>query len=390
MIIEMLPSKEIKALFIKFSERKCSPDEVQQILTYVKTSKNLSHVPTVEDLYDIIQELPNMTDSQADQMFENISKLVGPTKKPSHFWKYTAAALVIIALFSGYFYQNNSTNSPIESTPVIVETPIQIGTDKATLTLANGDEIPLDKKQKYVADEAISNGEELIYINNISSEPVINYNYLTIPRGGQFQVQLADGTKVWLNSETKLKYPTTFTKGETRQVELLYGEAYFEVSPSSKHNGSKFIVKTLLQDVEVLGTEFNIKAYKNEAHIYTTLVEGKVAINSMNKAYRLLPNQQAILNLDDENIAIHQVDVYNEISWKNGVFSFKGKPLIEIMTVLSRWYDVEFEFYDQSTERVKFNGVLSKKQGIDEILTIIKDTKFITTYEIKNKKIIIK
>lgn len=390
MIIKMHTSEDIKALFIKFSERQCSPDEVRQILNYIKTSRNLEHLPNIEAVYDIIQEFPDMTDAQADRVFETISKRTSPTKKTSHFWKYTAVSIGLIALFSGYLYNNNSVNPPLESVPIIVNSPIQIGTDKATLTLGNGVKIPLDKQKNYIADHATSDGEKLIYSTNNSNNSELSYNYLSIPRGGQFQIQLADGTKVWLNSETQLKYPIAFVEGETRHVELLYGEAYFEVSPSSKHNGSRFNVKTQSQDIEVLGTEFNIKAYKTDTNIYTTLVEGKVVINSKNNTRQLLPNQQSILNLDDHNLSIHKVDVYNEISWKNGVFSFKGTSLIEIMTVLSRWYDVEFIFEDESTKRVKFNGVLSKKQGIEEILTIIKDTKFIADYEIKDKKIIIK
>lgn len=386
----MHPSKEIKDLFIKFSERQCSPDEVQQLLTYIKTSKNLSHLPTVEDIYDSIQKFPDMTDRQADHIFQNISKLTARPKTLSHIWKYAVTAIVIIALFSSYLYHYNSKESHVASAPIIAKSTFQIGTDKATLTLADGAEISLDKHQNYVADDVISNGEELIYLSNISSKSKTSYNYLTIPRGGQFQLQLADGTKIWLNSETKLKYPVGFIEGETRQVELLYGEAYFEVSPSSRHRGSRFKIKTQFQEIEVLGTKFNVKAYKNETSMYTTLAEGKVTIKSMNNEHLLLPNQQAVLNLDDQNVSIYNVDVYNEISWKNGVFSFKSKPLIEIMTVLSRWYDVEFEFGDESVERVKFNGVLSKKQSIDDILTIIKDTKFITNYEIKDEKILIK
>ena len=383
-------STEKKALFIKFIKRECSPEEVQQILSYIKNSKKLSEVPTVEEIYDMLDEYPDMKEAQANLIFKNILEIAAPSKKKSHVWRYTAAAIVVIVLVSSYFLRNNLSSTPSEIVPLIVNNTIQTGTDKATLTLEDGVEIPLEKEENYVADHVTSNGEKLIYNAQNNTKPVITYNYLTVPRGGQFQLQLADGTKVWLNSETKLKYPVAFVDGETRNVELLYGEAYFEVSPSSNHHGSKFNVKTLSQDVEVLGTEFNIKAYKDDMNIYTTLVEGKVTIHSMSKSRNLLPNQQSILNLNNKKLAINTVDVYNEISWKNGLFSFKGKPLKEITTVLSRWYDIEFEFYDENLENVKFNGVLLKKQSIEEILTIIKETKFINAYEIKDKKIIIK
>ncbi|MBJ7879221.1 FecR family protein [Gelidibacter salicanalis] len=386
----MHKSTEIKDLFIKFMERKCSPEEVQRILSYVKNSKNLKEVPTVAEVYDMLDEYPDMKAAQADIIFKNILEIATPSKEKSPFWKYAAASIILLALASSYFLTNNVVNSQSEIPPIIVINSIQTGSDKAILTLENGIEVPLEKEQSYVAAHASSNGEELIYDTQKNTTSEIAYNYLTIPRGGQFQLKLADGTKVWLNSETKLKYPIAFIEGQTRQVELLYGEAYFEVSPSSNHNGSKFNVKTKLQDVEVLGTEFNIKAYQNDTNIYTTLVEGKVAINRMDKVQHLSPNQQSILNRDDNELAIINIDVYNEISWKDGLFSFKGKPLKEIVTVLSRWYDIEFEFDNENLENVKFNGVLLKKQSIEEILIIIKETKFINAYEITDKIIIIK
>lgn len=383
-------STEIKDLFIKFVERKCSPEEVQQILGYIKNSQNLSEVPTVEEVYDMLDEYPDMREAKADIIFKNILEIAAPSTKKSHLWKYMVASIVVLVLVSSYFLRNNVVAPPSEIEPVILNKIIQTGTDKATLTLENGIQIPLEKEKNYVADHATSNGEELIYNIQNTTKLEIIYNYLSVPRGGQFQLQLADGTKLWLNSETKIKYPVSFIEGQTRQVELLYGEAYFEVSPSYNHNGSRFNVKTLQQSIEVLGTAFNIKAYQNDTNIYTTLVEGKVAINSMGTTRHLLPNQQLILNLDNEKLIINNIDVYNEISWKDGLFSFKGKPLKEIMTVLSRWYDIEFEFSDEVVENVKFNGVVLKKQSIEEILTIIKETKFINAYDITDKKIIIK
>ena len=383
-------SREIKDLFIKFMERKCSPEEVQQILSYVKNSKDLSKVPTVEEVYHMLDKYPDMIESKADIIFKNIIETAAPAKKKSHFWRYTAASIIVLVLVSGYFLKNNVFTPPSEIAPSLVNQSIQTGTDKATLTLENGIEVPLEKETKYVAANATSNGEELVYKTQNNAKSEIVYNYLTIPRGGQCQLQLADGTKVWLNSETKLKFPVAFIEGQTRQVELLYGEAYFEVSPSSNHNGSRFNLKTQLQNIEVLGTAFNIKAYQNDTNIYTTLVEGMVDINSMGITRQLLPNQQSILNLDSEKLTINNIDVYNEISWKNGLFSFKGKPLKEIMIVLARWYDIDFEFNDESLENVKFNGVLLKKQSLEEILTIIKETEFINAYEITAKKITIK
>lgn len=304
------------------------------------------------------------------------------------FFKFALAASVVILISISLLFNKNDIIKG--SKPMVVNKTIEIGSNKAILTLGNGSVITLGKGNTYSAGNVKSNGEELVYNSNNSAKSEITSNYLTIPRGGQFFVQLADSTKVWLNSESQLKYPVAFVDGETRQVELLYGEAYFEVSPSTKHKGSRFKVKTQMQNVEVMGTEFNIKAYKNETNIYTTLVEGKVVISNATTKQILAPNQQSNLSVKNNSINITTVDVYSEIAWKKGLFVFKGMPLKDIMKVLSRWYDVDIEFANTALESVKFNGILNKNQNIENILTTIKTTNFIKAYEIKNNKIILK
>lgn len=301
-------------------------------------------------------------------------------------FKLAIAASVAILIAIPLLFNKNAMVEKNKST--LVNNTIAIGSNKAMLTLGNGTVVLLGKGKSYSAGNIKSNGEQLVYNSNNRSE--IANNFLTIPRGGQFFVQLTDGTKVWLNSESQLKYPVAFVDGATRQVELLYGEAYFEVSPSAKHKGSRFKVKTQTQNVEVIGTEFNIKAYKDEKNIYTTLVKGKVAISNATTKQFLAPNQQSSFNLESNDIAIAPIDVYDEISWKKGLFVFKSMPLKSIMKVLSRWYDVDVAFADASLGNVKFNGVLDKNQKIEDILTTIKNTKFINAYEIKNKKIVLK
>ncbi len=303
------------------------------------------------------------------------------------YWKYAVASSILLIVALTVFLNNeNNLSQFIES--IIVNNRIETGTDKAILTLESGEEVTLIKGTSFQTQNAASNGEAIIYNKTASKD--ITYNTLTIPRGGQFQVTLSDGTEVWLNSESQIKYPVAFKDGNTRRVELVYGEAYFDVSPSTVHQGSKFKVFNNAQEVEVIGTEFNIKAYKDEANIYTTLVEGKVAVTYENKNQNLLPNQQSNLNLNTNDFIIAEIDVYNEISWKDGVFSFERKPLKEIMKVLSRWYDMEVIFNDKSLEGVRFFGVLGKDQNIKEILETIKKFKIIEEYEIKNKTIILK
>jgi len=314
-------------------------------------------------------------------------------KNRTVFFKYAALLTIFLSVASLWWVnKHNATNSTIKPTQVLtaVEEKIETGTNKAILTLEDGSKVSLHKGQKYATSYASSNGEQLVYTpSDKKQSKTPKSNILEIPRGGQFYIVLADSTKVWVNAETKLKYPVSFQPNEERRVELVYGEAYFEVSPSSKHNGSAFSVKTGNQAVNVIGTEFNIKAYKEEAFILTTLVEGKVNIDKGDETKKLTPGRQSQLNRVTNAINIEEVDVYNEISWKNGLFSFKNKPLKDIMVVLSRWYDFEVEFQRKDIEEIKFNGVFRRAEDITDILAIIKNTNEVD-YEINQKRITMK
>ena len=214
---------------------------------------------------------------------------------------------------------------------------------------------------------------------------------MTIPRGGQFFVKLSDGTEVWLNSETKLKYPVTFTEGLTRKVELIYGEVYFKVSPSTQHKGAGFHVLTKSQEINVLGTEFNIRAYNNDEVMATTLVEGKIRIKKGEVSETLKPNQQAKISQESNQIDIQEIDVSQEISWVNGLFAFNEKPLEEILTVLSRWYDTEVVFENAKQKKFVFTGLLERTKAVEDILKLIEATsEGQIKFEIKDKTIIIK
>jgi len=319
-----------------------------------------------------------------------IQRKIKQKNKTKFYWKFAAAASIALLISISFIYLKNNDNLE-NNNSVVISKSIEPGNDKAILTLENGADISLEKGKKYSSTNLESNGEKLIYNTkeNYSSKEV-KYNYLTIPRGGQFFVELSDGTKVWLNSDSKLKYPVRFIKGKSREIALIYGEAYFDVSPSTAHKGASFKVHTQMQQIEVLGTEFNLKAYKEEVEITTTLVEGKVAIglgDGIPKEY-LKPQEQSRYNTETKKMNIAVVDIHNEISWRKGLFSFKNKPLKEIMVVLERWYDVEVIFKNKETEDITFNGVLNKKQRIEEILALIKNSNNID-YKILDKKIVI-
>ena len=373
-----------KKLFAKYINNECSKEENQLLDAFLDSYQGENN--TWSDLNIGNEDLFRKTS------WERVESQINNDQKKKrypfvYYLKYAVAASVIL-IASLTIYLNKGSDIKLTE-PTIVDTNIQPGTDKAVLTLGDGSQIALKKDSLIQTKNASINGKQIVYKKNQDELSSVTYNYLTIPSGGQYSIVLSDDTKVWLNSETQLKYPVKFIKGRSRQVELVYGEAYFDVSPSSEHGGADFKVFHNNHEVQVLGTEFNLKSYQGETNIYTTLVEGKVAINYEDKKFLLKPNQQSNFNSNDTSISISEVDVYNETSWKDGIFSFERKPLKEIMVVLSRWYDIEnVVFTDKTIEDKKFFGVLRKNQKITDILEIIKEFEIIESYEIKDKTII--
>ncbi len=382
-------NKKIEELIVKYITNSATAADLDTLTHWISNPSNERLFKEyIKTYYAIICSM-NKTDHQ--KTVEQLLRIIRKEKsfayrlKTKAIYKYAAAASVAILITAGiWFFKTSNTESQFVE-PIIVNNQIETGSDKATLTLEDGTVVALIKGQTYQTQNATSNGEQIVY-NNSTSQELVN-NYLTTARGEQFQITLADGTQVWLNSETQLKYPVSFTDGKSRQVELVYGEAYFDVSPSPEHNGSKFQVYNNNQEVEVLGTEFNIKAYKEETNIYTTLVEGKVAVTSGGINKILEPSQQSNLDILANTITIKTIEVYDEISWKDGIFSFEGKTLKDIMKTLSRWYDLEVVFANEELENIRFVGSLNKEQDIVNILNDIKNFGVIKNYEINNKTI---
>ncbi|TGV03614.1 FecR family protein [Flavivirga rizhaonensis] len=385
--IKLLSSKVADSIFKgeKIEELEKSKDLTDDEKNYV-----LSNILDKNKKQERFEFTSKLNKQRAWENFMESTKQKTKTKpKVKPMYRYYAAAASIAVLLGITFFLNDNIGSLQSNETIIVDNNIETGTDKATLILEDGSKVALEKGTTYQTSNANSNGEEIVYSTKAKAIKDMMYNTLAIPRGGQFHIQLSDGTKVWLNSESQLKYPVAFVKGETRQVELVYGEAYFDVSPSTEHNGAKFKVFHKEQEIEVLGTEFNIKAYKDEAHIYTTLIEGSVAVNTQYSNKTLVPGEQSVLNTQNNTIAISEVDTYNEISWKDGIFRFQGKRLEDLMKVLARWYDMEVIFEKEAHKNIKFKGVLKKSQSIEEVMSIIESTS-INNYAINNKTITIK
>jgi hypothetical protein len=386
--------QKIEKIVIKYFAKSASVDELEILSKWLDNPK---HIDLFKDLvrtnclvdYSMIDfDTDNEKQIIKARIYQNQSKK--SKIRYINYSKYAAAIVLIVGL--GYLFSNNLFNRPSNDTPTIVNSIIEPGTDKAILTLEDGTELTLEKGKNFKTQNANSNGEAIVYESTKIKSEEIQYNYLTIPRGGQYRIVLSDKTEVWLNSDTKLKYPITFIKGKPRVVELVYGEAYFNVSPSSDNEGAKFQVHNQSQVIEVLGTEFNLKAYSNDENVFTTLVEGKIAINiNNNEKVDLLPDQQVEWNPNTNILSVKkEVNIYNEISWKYGVFNFNGKPLKEIMKTISRWYDVEIIFLDKKIEETEFVGVIRKNRNLEDILINIKNFGVIKDYERKEKTVILK
>jgi ferric-dicitrate binding protein FerR (iron transport regulator) len=382
---------KIDRLLVRLIENRLTAEETTLVENWLETNSNKEYFKQWIEINYLLHS-KNQFDYRNSLAQFKLKTKTNTQRNFKTYFRYAAAILIFASV--GYFATKDlfwNSNSTEEAIKELATTQIKTGSNKAVLTLGDGSVVILEKGNDYSNTNANSDGEKIIYNKNAKDgKSEIAFNYLTIPRGGEFYVKLADGTEVWLNSESQLKYPVAFEEGKIRQVELVYGEGYFEVSPSTLHKGARFKVLNKSQEVEVVGTEFNIKAYQDETSIYTTLIEGKVDVLTNNKKQRLQPNQQLNLNKETLALSVNTVDVYNEIAWKEGVFSFERKPLRDIMKVLSRWYDVDVVFKNKPLEEVKFYGILEKKQSITEILETIKKYKVIQGYDIKNKVVTLK
>ncbi len=382
-----------KQACINFLLNEAQSNDLEHLEDWLKDSKNNQLFQSYIKTNYIMDSGMNSFDSEKSK--QNYLKVIREEKRKAKRIKiyrrtgYVAAILVVALLIGNIVFNGLFDNSKDQIVPVIVNNNIKSGENKAILTLEDGSEVVFVKGASLKTANATSDGEEIVYNDDVNKKELM-FNTLTIPRGGEFLVILSDGTKVWLNSETQLKYPVDFIEGQTRQVELVYGEAYFEVSPSIINGGSDFKVVNASQEIQVLGTKFNVRSYQNELNVLTTLVEGKVSVQSSNETKILKPNQQSVVNIENQNIEIKEADVRAETAWLKGEFIFKHKALKQIMRELSRWYDMDVSFENKDLEEMKFVGILSKDLSVEEILNTILNSGVINSYEINNKQVKIK
>lgn len=322
-------------------------------------------------------------------------------------WMRVAAAVLIVVIAGGSYrmLQNNKRNEPAKMVAEIPKpAPILPGTDKALLTMADGSTVILDNLQNGVLAQHSNTiiqkqGAVLMYNATTASneKTTVTFNTLSTPRGGQYRVVLSDGSEVWLNAASSLRFPTAFT-GNSRDVELT-GEAYFEVAKVSypvggdRRSGTKFGEGALPfhvmvngMRVDVLGTHFNINSYSEEQAIKTSLLEGSVQVTNGSFNSRIKPGEQAIVTGKDEVINIRTPDMGAVMAWKNGLFEFEGADVATIMRQIARWYDVEIVYTGKIPLR-RFQGKISRNAQLSEVLRILELSNI--KFRVEGKKIIV-
>lgn len=308
-------------------------------------------------------------------------------------FKNIAAAIVVFALITtAAFY---ILKQPVKQPVIVLNKPevkydAEPGTNKAILTLANGSKLNLNDakngvlaKSGHISIKKTKDGQ-LVYLikgsKSANADAALSYNTISTPVGGQYQVVLPDGTRVWLNAMSSLRFPTLF-KGNQREVELT-GEAYFEVA---KNKAMPFNVKVNAMQVKVLGTHFNIMAYSNEPAIKTTLLEGSVQLSNGHANSTLKPGQQGVLNNKGE-IKVLNVDAEHYVAWKNGYFEFNRSNIQEIMNQLARWYDTDITYAGKIPDD-EFVGKIARSAKLSQVLRILELSK--VNFKLQDKKIIV-
>ena len=282
------------------------------------------------------------------------------------------AAIIVVPLFIALFYFNRIEIG--KELPEQSENVVQVKRNAPVLTLSNGQKMIL-YNQNLTLDE--ENGVQITmkseggmqYNTSDSTKAEMVYNTLTTPSQCDFSFTMADGTKVWLNAKSSLRYPVAFTGDE--RVVYAEGEVYLEVAKDPEH---PFFVVLNGMKVEVLGTSFNINSYADEDFVEVTLVEGHVAAHVEEHTYGLLPNRQLCWDKENRSVDIKTVNVNDYIAWKNGQYVFKGKVLSEVAKVLQRWYDVEVVFESGESAEVIYTGVVYKEENFDVFVQRLRET----------------
>jgi len=407
-------SQHIIYLLGRYSSGQATSREVDQLLTLLRTEDHDETVVSfIEDqlttfepdntedisfwknrLKGGAQQITGIASNENDAAVIEIPEHARPVHRVHFLRKWGwAAASIILALSLGVYLLSTNSKRTLPPANVVQAAAIAPGKNGAVLTLADGSRVVLDSLGNGVVAtqngaQVVLKGGALAYNASSASTGEVTYNTMSTPNGRQFQVTLPDGTKVWLNAASSLRYPTVFT-GATRKVTVT-GEAYFEVA----HNvHMPFVVNVNdKEEVTVLGTHFNINAYDNESAIQTTLLQGSVKVGKGQRAKGkgesviLKPGEQ--VSLSQSSRLSHPIPVQTDevIAWKNGQFNFEGASLGEVMRQLERWYDIEVS-YQKGIPDVEFEGKMTRDVPLSDLLTMLERSDI--HFKVEGRKLIV-
>ncbi|HRO46717.1 FecR family protein [Agriterribacter sp.] len=367
----------IVTLFEKYIANDCTEHEVAALIDIIRLGEHKDLIEAL--LYRHFEEHAGELQYQAvaERVFEKLhlqtvpgKTIMPPAKRAYAFMKIAAAAvLIIVSAFMAYTYFLKEK----DKIPAGISQDIAPGGNRATLILSDGRQLTLNEIQLGNITEEDgtiikkSADGQVAYFPGNNTKKHKGFNTIKTPKGGQYQVVLPDGSKVWLNAASSLTYPASFDNME-RRVQLA-GEGYFEIA-SKVYNKKRipFIVETGKQQIEVLGTRFNVNAYDDETGIKTTLIEGKVKVITENETVILKPHQE--FNLRSDGINTQQVEVEAAIDWKNGDFIFADEDIKSVMRKIARWYNVEV-VYDNTISPENLSGQISRNRNLSEVLRML-------------------
>ena len=352
--------------------------------------KEKDHVELLDEIAAIRQKLSGQNYGENDEEeFLHLEKSIYDQKsrRMTLRWSIAASIILLVGLFVG---RTINGVRDMHEEQELAKNVMQPGTLKAVLMMADGKEVVLEQGQNLniLLNERVrvaTSNRGIVYEEHGKGVVTEEYNKLTTPIGGEYSLVLSDGTKVFLNADSELKYPVEFSDG--KRIVDLKGEAYFEVHKDSLR---PFVVRVNGAEVTVLGTSFNVNTYGDDGQIYTTLVNGAVRVSSVKngQAEVLKPGMQSVMDVQSGQLTVREVDVEPYVAWREGRFVFRAMTLDLIMRQLQRWYDFEVFYQNPELKDYEFRGVIKRDMDLDKVLSVIKVTTNVD-FEVKGKVITI-
>lgn len=385
-------------LLQRWQQRNCSPQEAIELMDYLR--QDTAHRTLLSEMQAAFRQVKPDDSSHSGEPGDRVRKELlkhiqgtpviplHPSRKNTGPFRLAAAAAVLIGLGlpAAYFLLHRSPAPAPAVATIAPVADIAPGQHKAVLTLANGEKIILDSAgmqqlAKQGNSTILHQGGQLVYVKNKDASTPPVYNTLTTAPGETYPLVLADGSKIWLNAASSIRFPATFA-GNERKVELS-GEAYFEIAADAHR---PFRVQVKQMTVDVLGTHFNINSYADEATINTTLLEGAVKINSDNRSIQLAPGEQSQVSANGQLKKVTGVNTSEIVAWKEGYFQFESTDLTTVLRQFAHWYDIEI-VYEGAVKPRKFFGMISRRSSLLNVLKMLNANDI--RYRLEGKRLIV-